>query len=277
LNLRRNFGACAALSKELSVIVPTYNETENIRPLCERLFKATGDAGLTAELFIVDDESSGSARTEAIVNVLKDEGHPVQIYARKKTEGKGLTSAVLLGFDRAKYNNILCMDADLQHRPEEVPGVARPVLHGEAEFSTGSRYCKGARFGFRWSLFRTFVSYVFTMLAKPVAESSDPMSGFFCTRKDVLKRGRARVNTKGFKVGMEVNARTRANPVIDVPITFDERVAGESKADSKIAFLLVAQLLELYWDRFGLLLVAVVLAALAVLVYVTSFAMKMFL
>merc|ERR1719265_925385 len=146
------------LAKELSVIVPTYNETGNIRKLCERLFKATKEAGLTAELFVVDDESPGSEETAKIVEALQKEQHPIRIHQRKRSEGRGLSSAVLLGFDRAKYATILCMDADLQHEPESVPAVADPVLRREAEFSVGSRNVSGGGVGFEWSLFRRITS-----------------------------------------------------------------------------------------------------------------------
>merc|ERR1712166_1276662 len=116
LNLVNMSSAC-----ELSVVVPTYNETENIRPLCERLFAAAKEKELTIELLVMDDESIGSAETKAIVEAL----------ATEKFNIRGLSSAVLLGFQMAKYETVLCMDADLQHRPEQVSDVAAPVLSGK--------------------------------------------------------------------------------------------------------------------------------------------------
>jgi dolichol-phosphate mannosyltransferase len=82
-------------SRELSVIVPTYNEVDNSRPLTERLFKATKDAGLTIEMLVVDDESKGSDETARIVGELAKEGHAVRIHSRKRREGRGLSSAVI--------------------------------------------------------------------------------------------------------------------------------------------------------------------------------------
>ena len=76
---------------------------DNIRPLTERLFRATKAAGLTVELLVMDDESKGTAATEAIVKALQAEGHAVHIHVRRKGEGRGLSSAVLLGFSMAKY------------------------------------------------------------------------------------------------------------------------------------------------------------------------------
>jgi len=254
------------VATEISVIVPTYNETGNIRELCERLFKATKEAGLTAELFVVDDESVGSEETAKIVEALQKEQHPIRIHQRKRSEGRGLSSAVLLGFDRAKYATILCMDADLQHEPESVPAVAAPVLSGDAEFSVGSRHAEGGGLGFEWSIVRKMISAGATALAWPVASSGDPMSGFFCTTKEVLGRGRERCNPIGFKIGLEIAVRCRATPVKDVGITFQDRHEGESKLTMKQNVEYVRQLMNLYWDKFGIFLVLLLLLFLFLLV-----------
>lgn len=249
----------------LSVIVPTYNETLNVRPLCERLFAALRKANpdLQAELLFVDDESEGSKKTVEIVKALAKEGFPVDIHCRKRHEGRGLSSAVLLGFGKAKFETILCMDADLQHEPEAVYSVALPVLQGKAEFTVGSRYCGGGGFGFDWALHRKLISSTATLLAYGVSRSTDPMSGFFCTTRTVLARGAKSINPIGFKIGLEVMARCRAEPVVDVPITFQSRIAGESKLTMKQNIQYIQQLAALYWDRFAWLII--VLAAAMVL------------
>merc|ERR1719270_875362 len=107
--------------KELSVIVPTYAESLNVRPLCERLFKALRAEKFTAELLLVDDDSGAdTVKTKALVKELASEGYPIRAYWRTKDEGSGLSSAVVKGFKIAKYDTLLCMDADLQHEPERV-------------------------------------------------------------------------------------------------------------------------------------------------------------
>jgi len=251
--MRRGGGDKSSTSakRELSVIVPTYNETENIRPLCERLFAATKAAGLVAECLIMDDESQGSQETKKIVEALAGEGHAVRIHMRKRSEGRGLSSAVLLGFQMAKYPYVLCMDADLQHEPESVPSVAAPVLDGAAEFAIGSRHVDGGGVGFEWSVLRRIVSQGATLLAWFLAQSTDPMSGFFCVSKEVLKRGEGQLNPIGFKIGLEIMVRCRCYPVQDVAITFQERAAGESKLSAKQYKLYLEQLLSLYIAKFG--------------------------
>jgi len=241
--------------RALSVVVPTYNETENVRPLCERLFKKVKSINLETELIIVDDESTGSEETEKIAKQLAAEGHPVRIHCRKRSEGRGLSSAVLLGFKLAVHPFLLCMDADLQHEPESVPDVAQPVMDGTAEFSVGSRHVDGGGVGFEWSMLRRLVSRGATLLAWPVAACSDPMSGFFCVSKEVLQRGDGRFNLIGFKIGLEIMVRCRCHPTKDVAITFQKRTAGESKLSAKQYKLYLEQLVGLYWDKFGMLLV----------------------
>jgi dolichol-phosphate mannosyltransferase len=91
------------------------------------------------------------------------------------------------------------------------------------------------------------------------------MSGFFCTRKSVIERGESSINPIGFKIGLEIMSRCRANPVVDVPITFQSRIAGESKLTMKQNFLYIEQLIGLYWSRFKWLMI--VCAAVLVVIW----------
>lgn len=238
-----------SVTGDLSVIVPAYNEVDNIRPLCERLFKSLKAEGIRGELLVMDDESAGTEATKKIVAELATEGYEVRIHARTKAEGRGLSSAVLLGFDLAKYEVMVCMDADLQHEPESVPAVASPVMRGKADFSVGSRNVSGGGLGFEWNIVRRLISFVATMLCMPLTSSTDPMSGFFCVRKKTLAIGRANCNPIGFKIGLEVMARCRCKKVKDVPITFQERVAGESKLTMTQNVEYIKQLIALYLDQ----------------------------
>lgn len=237
------------MSRSLSVIIPTYNEVENIEPLCRRLFASMKTAGIETELLVVDDESIGSDKTEEIVKKLSKE-YQISMKRRYKKDGRGLSSAVLLGFDAAKYPVLLCMDADLQHEPESVPAVAKPVLDGKVEMTVGSRNVEEGGVGFEWSFFRRLMSQAATLLAIGVSSSTDPMSGFFCISKTAYKRGRDRCNPIGFKIGLEIMARCRCT-VRDVPIMFQDRLHGESKLSNKQMVEYVSQLFILYADRYA--------------------------
>ena len=95
-------------------------------------------------------------------------------------------SVLRQGFDKASYDTLLCMDADLQHEPEAVPSVAEPVFSGTGDFSVGSRNVEGGKVA-GWTLFRKIVSSGATLLAMPLTTCTDPMSGFFCTRRKTFR------------------------------------------------------------------------------------------
>jgi len=247
----------------LSVITPTYNEVDNIKPLTERLFESLQKADIIGELLVVDDESSGSEETEKIVTDLSKK-YPISIIRRYKKDGRGLSSAVLLGFDAAKYPVLCCIDSDLQHEPESVPAVAMPVLKGKAEMTVGSRNMEDGGVAFEWSFFRRLMSKAATLLAIGVSNSTDPMSGFFCISKSAYKRGRDGCNPTGFKIGLEIMARCRCT-VVDVPIMFQDRLHGESKLSNKQIVEYLGQLFTLYVERYSFILL---LARLAILIMI---------
>lgn len=186
------------MAHALSIVVPTYEEAENVRSLCTRLFAATRAAGLNAELLLVDDDSgAGTLATCAAVDTLRAEGYDVRAHVRRRHEGKGLSSAVLLGLRLARHDVLLVMDADLQHEPESAPAVAAPVLNGAAEFAVGSRNVSGGKVADGWPLTRRLISNGATLLARPLTPCSDPMSGFFCLSRKTLRRAeKARVSRR---------------------------------------------------------------------------------
>lgn len=254
--------------KLISVIVPTFQEGKNMRALCTRLFKQLKTDGFEgSQLLFVDDHSEGKGGSEdskKIVEELQKEGHKVEGLWRtiKKNEpGGGLSGAVLEGFEKAEHATVVCMDADLQHEPETVPALVSPVLNGDAEFTVGSRNVAGGSVGFEWNFIRRLISWIATLLAWPVAGSTDPMSGFFCTTKEVVERAKSNnIRPKGFKIGLELMARSRCKKVKDVPITFKEREEGESKLEGKMITQYAEQLCYLYWNKFGFLLIVFILA-----------------
>ncbi|MBK8271308.1 MAG: glycosyltransferase [Planctomycetes bacterium] len=124
----------------VSIIVPTFREAKNIPILVEQVFAALAGAGRRGEMIIVDDNSrDGSVEAVAALAGRYD----VRIVVRENE--RGLSSAVVRGFDEARHDLMLCMDADLSHPPESVPAVIRPIESGEADFCIGSRYVAGGR------------------------------------------------------------------------------------------------------------------------------------
>ena len=202
---------------QLSVIVPTYDEPpSNINKLCNQLFEAADkhNPKLDVELLIVDDESKGSAALAAEVAKLAASGHNIALVARKRSDGRGLSSAVLLGLQTAKHDVMLVMDADLQHEPAAVPSVAGPILQRQADFSVGSRNVEGGKVA-GWTLKRKLISLVATLLAMPVTTCRDPMSGFFSLDKETLARADY-INDVGFKIGLELQVRCKCKTIAEV-------------------------------------------------------------
>uniref|UniRef100_A0A0A9YZT2 Dolichol-phosphate mannosyltransferase subunit 1 n=1 Tax=Lygus hesperus TaxID=30085 RepID=A0A0A9YZT2_LYGHE len=167
------------------------------------------------------------------------------MYVRRKE--RGLSSAVIYGFQKAKYEILLVMDADLQHNPIYIPDLIRPILDKRAEFVIGSRFVEGGAI-VDWAVHRQLISKCATLLAAPLASVSDPMSGFFCLTRTVLQRGLSRLNPVGYKIGLELLVRCRCYPVVEVPIVFQDRVMGESKLTLKQNLLYLQHILTLYRD-----------------------------
>eukprot|EP00301_Raphidiophrys_heterophryoidea_P017921 c291_g1_i1.p1 GENE.c291_g1_i1~~c291_g1_i1.p1 ORF type:complete len:284 (-),score=61.12 c291_g1_i1:282-1076(-) len=248
--------------REVSIIVPTYEEAMNVKPLCTRIFKAMKKANIEAELLLVDDDSGqGTLDTIKIVKALEKD-YPIRIHIRKRTEGKGLSSAVLLGLQQARYSTFLVMDADLQHEPESAPSIVEPILSGKGDFAIGSRNTQGGKVQ-DWPLHRRIISGGATLIALPLANCSDPMSGFFALNRKTFCRARS-LNPMGYKIGLELMVRCKCKRIVEVPITFRDREAGESKLTMKQNLLYLRHVAHLYWFAYPSAVIAV--AALLVLV-----------
>jgi len=254
---------------KVSVVVPTFREDGNVEALTRRVFRATRAAGLDAELIFVDDDSGESTlATERIVRRLsEEEGYNVRVHVRRRGHGRGLSSAVLLGLQKlATADYMLVMDADLQHEPESVPDVLAPVIEGRADFAVGSRHVAGGE-ARDFKLSRRVISAGATLLARPLTTCTDPMSGFFALPRSTLRRAE-RLNPMGYKIGLELMVRCDARRIVDVPIRFKDREAGESKLTLKQNALYLVHLANLYSFKWPVAVVVVALGAVAAAVFV---------
>lgn len=238
---------------ECTIVVPAYQEGGNLKALTERVFAALKEAdGMDAvsEMIIVDDNSQDES--EAVVAELAKRGYAVRIIVRK-TE-RGLSSAVMRGFDEAAGTVLLCMDGDLQHPPEKVPALLAALRDG-AEFVIGTRYGAGVEIDENWPMHRRVISSVSRMMAQPLTPLSDPMSGFFGVQRAVYQRGvvKKTLSPLGFKIAMEVFVKTEVNParVAEVPFSFGVRTVGESKLTGKVIIHYLLHLWDLYKFKFG--------------------------
>ena len=228
----------------VSIVVPTFRERENLPNLLGRLDALRRAHRLDLELLVMDDDSrDGSAEFVA------ESGHD---WARlvTRTADRGLSPAVVDGLCRAKNPVVICMDADLSHPPEKIPDMVLALESGQ-QFVIGSRYVPGGSTDDDWGIFRWLNSRVATLLAWPLTNAKDPMSGFFALRKSDFERGVHSLNPIGYKIALELIVKCGVENVGEVPIHFTDRVLGQSKLDFKEQLRYVQHLRRLYIHKFG--------------------------
>ena len=211
----------------LSVIVPTYNEAENVRELIERIEASL--KGLDFEVIVVDD-SSPDGTAEIAEQLGKAYGN---VRVIKRPRKMGLASAVLEGMKVAKHEFVAVMDADLQHPPELLPKLLEKAGKGH-DVVIASRYVEGGGVE-RWSFWRRLISRGATLLAHALLPKTrnvkDPLSGFFLFKKSVVEG--VELNPIGYKLLLEVLVRERYESVAEVPYVFKARRRGRSKLGLK--------------------------------------------
>lgn len=244
-------------SSAVSVIVPAFHEAPNIEPLVTRLFAATRAAGLEAELIIVDDNSQDG--TEEIIERLRRD-HPVRLIVRKGE--RGLSSAVLAGFEQARFEILAVLDADLQHPPEVVPLLVRRLSEPGCDFAIATRYGGTGRVASDWPIYRRLGSAFATLLARPLAPLSDPMSGCFALTRSTWNRA-VRLNPLGYKIALELYVKCGCRNPGEVPIQFAARSAGKSKAGFREGLRFLRHLVRLYRFKYPWVVVAVGMGLLA--------------
>jgi dolichol-phosphate mannosyltransferase len=210
------------MAPEISIIVPTYNESENIRDLLLAVSKIL--EGYDYEIIIVDDNSPDG--TAGIVRKNTSIDKRIRLLVRS---GKlGLGSAILEGFSMAEGNYLLMIDADLSHRPEDIKRLID--RRKEADIIIGSRYIKGGR-TICWPVKRRIISRIAIVLVKLFFNLSvkDPVSGFALYKKETIERLNGKLRPMGYKLLLEVLAKSPGVTVIEIPITFINRRTGRSK------------------------------------------------
>ena len=229
---------------EVSVVVPTFSEVENLRELRARLERAL--ATFDWELIIVDDDSPDG--TADLARELAQQDRRVRCIQR--IGRRGLSSAVVEGMLSSSAPIVAVMDGDLQHDEAVLPQMIGTLREGNLDVVVGSRYTELGSTG-AWDSRRQRISRMATRLTRGLVpeELSDPMSGFFAVRTTVVRESARRLSTQGYKILFDLFASNkRPLRFAEVPYTFRTRARGESKLDS----LVIWQYLMLLADkRFG--------------------------
>ncbi|MCW5639226.1 MAG: glycosyltransferase family 2 protein, partial [Rubrivivax sp.] len=231
---------------QLSVVVPTFNEADNVVELRDRLDAAL--AGIDWELIFVDDDSPDGTAERVLALAQQDR----RVRRLLRIGRRGLASACIEGMLAAGSPLVAVIDADLQHDETRLPAMLEWLRDPEVDVVVGSRYASGGSVG-EWVAARAHLSRLATRLARRVLEVDlhDPMSGFFVIRREVAERCvRAGVSGVGFKILLDLFA-TAPEPLRfrEVPYTFRPRRAGQSKLDANVAWEFFLMLLERFFGR----------------------------
>ncbi|MEM1180814.1 MAG: polyprenol monophosphomannose synthase [Acidobacteriota bacterium] len=230
----------AGLSPQLSLILPTYCEAESLPHLVPEALRYLRDSGFTAEVIVVDDASpDGTAAVARELAAL----WPLEVIERR--DERGLATAVLAGFARARGETVIVMDADGSHPPEALPRLAAAIRDG-AEIAVGSRLADGG--GFRdWPLWGRFKSRFAAYFARGLTPMSDPTTGLMAARRQLVES--LDLDPVGWKIVLEVAVKAAPRTVVEVPIVFGPRLGGESKQSFGVFLQYLRHCLRLYVYR----------------------------
>jgi glycosyltransferase involved in cell wall biosynthesis len=234
-----------AQSCELTLVIPTYNERDNIAPLLAALRTALG--GIAWEALFVDDSADG---TDRIIAEHGETDARVRLLRRTANHG-GLGGAVVEGFGQARGEYICVLDADLQHPPEKVAVLLATARRTRADAVIASRYLAGGSAGGLDGSLRQAYSrglrllsrFAFPMRLRGV---TDPLGGFFLVRSTLLNG--VALRPVGYKILLEVLVRCRPRRVREVPYRFQPRRHGESKASFREGVRFLRHLATLLWQ-----------------------------
>ena len=225
---------------ELSIIVPTFNERENIAELIARLVKCLGDRSWEV-VFVDDDSPDGTAGL-----VREHAAGDSRVRCLQRIGRRGLSSACIEGMLASTAPYLAVIDADMQHDERLLPQMLDILKLGDIDIVVGSRYAPGADIG-DWNARRARISRFAAALSRVLVprELTDPMSGFFMMSRSVLDGSVRKLSAIGFKILTDVFA-SYPQPLRfkELPYRFRIRVAGESKLDSVTAWDYLMLLLD---------------------------------
>lgn len=219
-----------ANNTQVSIIIPTYNESQNILTVLKSI-KENLPKNLVTQAIVVDDSSpdgTGKIVEDYLKTVKNLANYTIDVIHR--TAKRGLSSAILNGVQHAKGDTIVVMDSDLSHPPQIIPKLVEAIKQYQCDLVVASRYIKGGKIQ-GWTRKRKIMSKIATIIAKKGlgVKPNDPMSGFFIFKKNILKG--VNFDAIGYKILLEILVKKNGINVKEIPYTFENRTLGSSKMD----------------------------------------------
>ncbi|MDX2002004.1 MAG: polyprenol monophosphomannose synthase [Chitinophagales bacterium] len=232
------------------VIIPTYNEKENISRMIEKVFSLSKDF----HLLIIDD---GSPDGTAEIVKQKQTAYPDRLFLEQRQGKQGLGTAYIYGFRWAlarHYGYIFEMDADFSHNPEDLLRLYEACHSQGGDLSVGSRYVRGGKV-VNWPVDRILLSYFASIYVRIVTwlPCHDTTAGFVCYKREVLETidlSAIKFIGYAFQIEMKFTAWKHGYKIKEVPITFTDRIAGASKMSKNIMKEAIVGVLQLQWQSF---------------------------
>ncbi len=236
-------------TSELTIVVPTRNERENIHTLLVTIRAAL--RGLPIEVIIVDDSDDDTMAIieDALMQTSTQSWKLGAIHRQtKKDREGGLATAVVLGISKASSEYVAVIDADLQHPPEYLWQLYQGAKQQNADFVVATRYRKGGGYEGLDGFSRKFISIglkTFTRCLFPdqILKVSDPLGGFFLFRRAIIRN--ITLRPIGYKISLEIMVRAPWTRLTEVPYHFKARAGGESKSDMKQGIMVLQHCLRL--------------------------------
>jgi len=229
----------------LSIVIPIFNEKKNLIKLITLIYKSLVIKKF--EVILIDDDSKDGSHE--ILKNLKKKFKNLKFFIRKK-KPRDLSCSCIMGFNKTKYDIILVMDGDLQHRPEEINKLYFKLVKENCDIVVGSRELfKKKNEGLKIHRLISSIILIFAVNILLGFKTNDPMSGFFIFRKKIFTRVKKKLFNKGYKILLDlIYTQTKQVIIKDIFIKFKSREEGLSKMDLKIIYLLGLGILRKFFS-----------------------------
>jgi dolichol-phosphate mannosyltransferase len=232
-------------AERFALVVPTLNESGNIRRVLEQIVGALSSLPLQWEIIVVDDNSTDG--TADLVRAFAASERRIRLSIRESQ--RGLSGAIIHGWAQTHAELLGVIDADLQHPPEVLPSLLAAMQNG-ADIAIASRYLRPNSMD-GWNPIRKVLSRISVWASTPLqrreARARDPLSGFFVVRHACIEG--IEFQKTGFKLLLEVLAKGRIKSVAEIPFRFATRERGVSKANAMTGVYYLSLLLKLSFNR----------------------------